>query len=110
MTHLSPSTQSAPTRTMTIQYRYKLPSDRHFCETRSFGIEPYNVKTGRKVAKAIVRLVIYNHVTGSDADAMVVADKITELINAGGTYAGPKTLHFDWNRRHTPASVEGYFL
>jgi len=95
---------------MTIQYRYKLPSDRRFCETRSFGIEPYNVETGRKVAKAIVRLVIHNQVTGSDADAMVVADKITELINAGGTYAGPKTLHFDWSRRYTPTSVEGYFL
>jgi hypothetical protein len=95
---------------MTIQYRYKLPIRETYSATQSFGIEPYNVETGRKAAKAIVRLVMYTDIPGSDTEAMVVADKITELINAGGTYAGPKTLHFDWSRRYTPTSVEGYFL
>ena len=94
---------------MTIQYRYKLPIQFARAETRSFGIEPYKVQTGRKAGKAVVRLVIHNYVPGSDAEAMAVADKITELLNAGGTYGGPKTLHFDRNRKNTPQSVEGYF-
>jgi hypothetical protein len=32
-----------------------------------------------------------------------------EPLNTGGTYIGPKTLHFDGNRKNTPQSVEGYF-
>ena len=95
---------------MTIQFRYKLPIPYPYWATQSFGIEPYNVETGRKVAKAIVRLVMHTHVPGSDTEAMAVADRITELLNAGGTYAGPKTLRLDWQHRHTPESVEGYFL
>jgi hypothetical protein len=94
---------------MTIQYRYKLPIRETYWATQSFGIEPYNVETGRKAAKAIVRLVMHTHVPGSDTEAMAVADKITERLNAGGTYGGPKTLHFDGNRKNTPQSVEGYF-
>jgi hypothetical protein len=95
---------------MTIQYRYKLPIQFARAETRSFGIEPYKVQTGRKAGKAVVRLVIHNYVPGSDAEAMAVADKITELLNAGRTYAGLKALRFDSSHRHTPESVEGYFL
>jgi hypothetical protein len=94
---------------MTIQFRYKLPGYYKQLKTLSFGIEPYNVETGRKAGKAIVRLVMHTHVPGSDAEAMAVADKITERLNAGGTYGGPKTLHFDRNRKNTPQSVEGYF-
>jgi hypothetical protein len=95
---------------MTIQYRYKLPTQFARAETRSFGIEPYKVQTGRKAGKAVVRLVMHNHVPGSDTEAMAVADRITELLNAGGTYAGPKTLRLGWQHRHTPESVEGCFL
>jgi hypothetical protein len=94
---------------MTIQYRYKLPFRNIYWATLSFGIEPYNVETGRKAGKAIVRLVMHTHVPGSDTEAMAVADKITERLNAGGTYGGPKTLRFDQNRKNTPQSVEGYF-
>ena len=94
---------------MTTQYRYKLPAHCPGCETRSFGIEPYNVETGRKAGKAIVRLVIYNYIHTSDAEAMAAADRITERLNAGCAYIGPKTLRFDWRHRHTPKSVEGYF-
>jgi hypothetical protein len=95
---------------MTIQYRYKLPIRLTYLPTQSFGIEPYNVETGRKAAKAIVRLVMHTRGPGSDTEAMAVADRITELLNAGGTYAGPKTLCLGWQHRHTPESVEGYFL
>jgi len=95
---------------MTIQYRYKLPIRVTYLPTQSFGIEPYNVETGRKAAKAIVRLVMHTRGPGSDTEAMAVADRITELLNAGGTYAGPKTLRLGWQHRHTPESVEGYFL
>jgi hypothetical protein len=94
---------------MTIQYRYKLPIRNTYCATQSFGIEPYNVETGRKAGKAIVRLAIYSSVVDSEADAVAVAGKIVALLNAGGTYGGPKTLHFDRNRKNTPQSVEGYF-
>jgi hypothetical protein len=95
---------------MTIQYRYKLPIRVTYLPTQSFGIEPYNVETGRKAAKAIVRLVMHTRGPGFDTEAMAVADRITELLNAGGTYAGPKTLRLGWQHRHTPESVEGYFL
>ena len=94
---------------MTIQFRYKLPT--YYCptHTRSFGIEPYNVETGRKAGTAIVRLTIYSSVVDSKPDAVAVAEKIVTLLNAGGTYMGPKTLHFDWNHKITPKSVESYF-
>lgn len=95
---------------MTIQYRYRLPALNPNAETRSFGIEPYNVETGRKAGRAVVRLVIYNYIHTSEAEAMAAADRITELLNAGGTYAGPKTLRFDWSHKYTPESMEGYFL
>ena len=96
---------------MTIQYRYQMPPVLFNCETRSFGIEPYRLRGNRQVkaGKAIVRLVIYRHVTDSDSDAEAVAERIVQLLNNGREYMGPKTLHFDWNRRHTSASVEGYF-
>ena len=96
---------------MTIQFRYKLPTP-YSCvraETRSFGIEPFNTETKRKVAKAIVRLVMHIHTINAEADAAAVADRIVELLNAGCIYMGPKALHFDWQRKHTPQSVEGYF-
>ena len=95
---------------MTIQYRYKLPALNPGAETRSFGIEPYNVETGRKAGRGIVRLVIFNYIHTSEAEAMAAADRITERLNAGGTYAGPQTLRFDWSHKYTPESVEGYFL
>jgi hypothetical protein len=95
---------------MTIQYRYKLPIRVTYLPAQSFGIEPYNVETGRKAANAIVRLVMHTHGPGSDTEAMAVAGRITELLNAGGTYAGPKKLRLGWQHRHTPESVEGYFL
>ena len=95
---------------MTIQYRYRLPALNPGAETRSFGIEPYNVETGRKAGRAIVRLVIYNYIHTSEAEAMAAADRITERLNAGGTYAGPQTLRFDWSHKYTPESVGGYFL
>ena len=94
---------------MTIQFRYRLPAYYNHLKTQSFGIEPYNVETGRKAGKAIVRLAIYSSVVNSEADAVAVAGKIVALLNVGGTYGGPKTLHFDRNRKNTPQSVEGYF-
>lgn len=105
MTTTPPPTRATP---MTIQYRYRLPVRDTVYVTQSFGIEPYNVETGRKAGKAVVRLVIYNCSPGSDADAMAVADKITERLNSGGTYGGPKSLHFDWQRKCNLESVEGY--
>ena len=95
---------------MTIQYRKRPPVYNHGAETCSFGIEPYNVKTGRKAGKAIVRLVINYGIHTSGAEATAVADKIIERLNDCYIYDGPMLLHFDGSRRHTPESVENYFL
>ena len=96
---------------MTIQFRYKIPThySRVRFETRSFGIEPFNTETNRKAGKAVVRLVMHSHVADVEADAEAVADRIVELLNADCIYMGPKALHFDWQRKHTPQSVDGYF-
>ncbi|MGA0014048.1 MAG: hypothetical protein ACO3FM_06105 [Burkholderiaceae bacterium] len=36
------------------------------------------------------------------------AERITELLNAGREYMGPKIMHFDHNRKH--AGIDSYFL
>lgn len=96
---------------MSIRFRYKIPTP-YSCvraETRSFGIEPFNTETNCKAGKAVVRFVMHSHATSAEVDAKAVADRIVELLNAGCIYMGPKALHFDWQRKHTPQSVEGYF-
>lgn len=60
-----------------------------------------------KAGKAVIRLVIHQHVTDARTDAARAAEEITDLLNAGYEYFGPKTLHFDWSRRHL--NVKDYF-
>jgi hypothetical protein len=79
-------------------YRFTLPqlSKNPSQHTQSFGIEPYYIRErdGKpiKAGKAIVRIVFYTtdkyyHEAGKMA--LVVSD----LLNQGKTYNGPKTIN-----------------
>lgn len=93
------------------RYRYKLPTPHSHWETRSFGIEPCKPGPGGRMVKAgklIIRLVIHCHVEDARSNAAAAAERITELLNAGREYMGPKIMHFDHNRKH--AGIDSYFL
>jgi hypothetical protein len=95
---------------MHIFYDYKIPEAQHFVATYSFGIAPYRQRGDRKVkvSKALIRIVIHND-GGKDnrshADAM--AHELTQLLNAGLTYKGPKQLSIKQSTKLF--AVDGFF-
>jgi hypothetical protein len=102
---------------MNTQYRFKVPDGPRqrtvysqgcpeygkVWESYSFGIEPFKLNAkGKQVkaGKAIVRLVVHCGVTDARQEAIAAAQTITDLLNSGHEYLGPKTLHYDWSRNH----------
>ena len=90
--------------TPTTGYRFKLPHKVpgyvNPCATNSFGVEPYGIypKGGTvKTGKAVVRIVIYNHLRDSRTIANEVATAITNHLNNGGAYAGPEVIGINWS-------------
>jgi hypothetical protein len=79
-------------------YRFTLPqlSENPFQHTQSFGIEPYYIreKDGHaiKAGKAIVRIVFYTF-GGYYREAAKLALVVSELLNQGEIYNGPKTIN-----------------
>jgi len=86
--------------TPTTGYRFTLPRDNPFtlCDSNSFGIEPIGINSkGKtvKTGKSIVRIVIWNGYSHSRSLAHKTALAISDHLNAGGTYAGPKVINID---------------
>ena len=84
----------------TTGYRFTLPPDEPFglCNTNSFGIEPIGVNSkGKtvKTGKAIIRIVIRSGCSNARSLARAIALAISDHLNTGGTYAGPKTINID---------------
>ena len=86
--------------TATTGYRFTMPdpdiSSRY--ELISFGIEPIGVNSkGKtvKTGKAVVRIGIRGAWNPSWDTARKVALMISDHLNAGGDYAGPKTIVID---------------
>jgi hypothetical protein len=89
----------------TAQFRFKVPEVSPFsmAQTYSFGIEPWKINAKGKPAKAgkaIIRIVIHTAFPESRNEAIAAAQIITDLLNEGYEYLGPKTLAFDWSRNH----------
>jgi len=86
--------------TPTTGYRFTLPPDDPLtrCDSNSFGIEPCGVNSRGKVVKtgkALLRIVIWNAYSHARSLAYETAVAISDHLNAGGTYAGPKTILID---------------
>jgi hypothetical protein len=79
-------------------YRFILPplSKNPLQHTQSFGIEPYYIrkKDGHaiKAGKAIIRIVFYTF-DGYYREAAKMALVVSDLLNQGKTYNGPKTIN-----------------
>jgi hypothetical protein len=77
---------------MSTQYSFTLPPYKQNCETISFGIGN---------GSDIVRIKIFQYDHGARGEAEQAAAWITELLNEGREYGGPKTLTFDRKHRYT---------
>jgi hypothetical protein len=84
--------------TLTTGYRFKVPSAPTACGSTSFGIEPYGVNSkGKtvKTGKALVRVAMWNDYRHARTVAQEAALVISDHLNKGGTYTGPKTINID---------------